>query len=152
MVRPCVNMIGLGLGAGKYYLKKDTTFLNPGTFWCEWFDGRHISVDYHWGKQILAVEGFKSKDTFMHWNDWVRVDDKISMPAILDDLATRHEYINCEYIGNKLVEVHLRKNPDFEIATDHFIPVWRGQDTTPPRGYQYIDYPEQHGRIGAFVK
>ena len=40
--------------------------------------------------------------------------------------------INCEYIGDKLIEVHLRHNEDFNDNITEFIPVWKGQDTTPP--------------------
>ena len=58
----------------------------------------------------------------------------------------------CEYIGGKLIEIHLRRNPDFDWGNTQFIPVWRGQDTTPPQGYRYIDYPEVHGRVGAWIK
>ena len=60
--------------------------------------------------------------------------------------------MNCEYIGGKLIEVHLRHNPDFVDGISEFIPVWEGQDTNPPKGYQYRDYPDVHGRIGAFIK
>ena len=55
IVRPCVNMIGLGLGAQKIWLDSDTTHLPVGHFWCEWFEGRHLSIDYHLVKQLWAV-------------------------------------------------------------------------------------------------
>jgi hypothetical protein len=152
IVRPCVNMIGLGLGARRVFVEKETINLPVGYFWCEWFDGRHISIDYHWGKQTLAVEGFRDSHTFTHWKMWKRVDDKIALPLVLADLATKYEYINCEFIGGKLIEVHLRRNEDFSNNIDLFIPVWEGQDTTPAAGYVYIDYPDVHGRIGAFIK
>ena len=152
IVRPCVNMLGLGLGAQRVRLINETTHLPVGHFWCEWFSGRHISVDYHWGQQVLAVEGFKSNNTFTQWDRWQRVEDTVALPDILVDLASRHEYINCEYIGGKLIEVHLRRNQDFDGGIDTFIPVWTGQDTTPPAGYTYKPYPDMHGRTGAFVK
>lgn len=152
IVRPCVNMIGLGLGSQKVYLEKDTTHLPVGHFWCEWFEGRHLSIDYHWGKQCLAVEGHKPKSTFTRWNHWVKVSDRIKLPRILQTFATKYEYINCEYIGGKLIEVHFRRNEDFDGNITHFIPVWEGEDTTPPEGFTYRPYPDLHGRIGAFVK
>ena len=46
IVRPCVNMMGLGLGAQKVWLEKTTHHLPVGHFWCEFFTGRHISLDY----------------------------------------------------------------------------------------------------------
>ena len=64
VVRPCVNMLGLGLGASLEFLRKDvwTDYLPVGTFWCEQFKGDHISVDYHWNKPHLTVQGFMGKD------------------------------------------------------------------------------------------
>lgn len=152
IVRPCVNMLGLGLGAQKIWVEKDTTKLPVGHFWCEWFTGRHLSIDYHWGEQILAVEGFKDLDTFTHWKVWQRVDDKILLPEILQELATRYKHINCEFIDGKLIEVHLRRNEDFDGDISTFIPVWEGENTDPPKGYKYRSYPDVHGRIGAFVR
>lgn len=152
IVRPCVNMLGLGLGAQKVWLDQDTTHLPVGHFWCEWFEGRHLSVDYQWGNQMLAVEGIKSEDTFTHWDEWIRVTDMIELPDILSDYSKTQQWINCEYIGGKLIEVHLRHNQDFEDNIDHFIPVWQGESIIPPNGYRYKEYPDVHGRIGAFVK
>ena len=152
IVRPCVNMLGLGLGATKMWLEKDTCNLPYGYFWCEWFEGRHLSVDYHYGEQRLCVEGRKSEDTFTQWDDWTRTDDVIPFPKILHSISYPYKWINCEFIDGNLIEVHLRRNEDFDENTEHFIPVWEGQDTTPPEGYTYREYPDVHGRIGAFVK
>jgi hypothetical protein len=152
IVRPCVNMLGLGLGASCVWIDSDTTHLPLGHFWCEWFEGRHLSVDYHWGKQVLAVEGHKPHNTFIRWNHWARVTDTIELPEILNEFANTYQWINCEFIGEKLIEVHFRKNEDFDETTVHFIPVWQGQNTQAPKGYTYKEYPDVHGRIGAFVK
>ena len=151
IVRPCVNALGLGLGAEKVWLEKETIHLPYGYFWCEWFEGRHLSIDYKNKKQVLCVEGYKQKDTFTKWDKWIKTNDELPFPNILKDL-TDIELINCEYIGDKLIEVHLRHNEDFNDNITEFIPVWKGQDTTPPAGYTYRDYPDVHGRIGAFIK
>ena len=151
IVRPCVNIMGLGLGAKKMHLTKYTIDLDPGHFWCEWFDGRHLSVDYEYGKQVLCVEGFKSEDTFTKWDKWIATDDQIPFPKVLEQFVNKPN-VNCEFIGGKLIEVHFRSNPDFEQDIKEFIPVWQGQTTEPPNGYRYIDYPDVHGRIGAFIK
>jgi len=151
IVRPCVNALGLGLGAEKRWIEKLTTDLPIGFFWCEWFEGKHISVDYNYGRQVLAVEGFKDSNTFTKWKVWRKVKDQISLPSVLEEYKDE-EYLNCEFIGNKLIEVHLRKNEDFNYAQEEFIPVWEGENTVAPKGYTYIDYPDIHGRIGAFVK
>mgnify|MGYP000137399647 CR=1 FL=1 len=152
IVRPCVNLLGLGLGTQKVWIEKNTDHLPVGHFWCEWFDGRHLSIDYKWGKQVLAVEGHKPSDTFTRWDHWVKVSDRLKLPEILSNISHNYEYINCEFIGKKLIEVHLRHNEDFAGNITHFIPVWAGEDTTPPEGYTYKIYPDVHGRTGAFIK
>lgn len=151
IVRPCVNMLGLGLGTRKMIIEKDTLSLPYGYFWCEFFKGRHLSVDYHYGRQVLCVEGFKKNNTFTRWNKWVKTSDQVPFPKILDEFKYR-EWINCEFIGGKLIEVHFRKNSDFENGISEFIPVWKGQDIDPPKGYSFIEYPDIHGRIGAYVQ
>jgi hypothetical protein len=151
IVRPCVNAMGLGLGAERVWLDCLTTHLPLGYFWCEWFEGRHLSVDYHYGLPKLCVEGFKQEDTFTRWDRWIQTDDFVHFPQVLDEFIST-PWINCEFIGGKLIEVHFRHNMDFEGNIEEFIPVWEGQDTTPPEGYTYKKYPDVHGRIGAFVK
>lgn len=152
IVRPCVNMLGLGLGAQKVWLEGETMHLPVGHFWCEFFDGDHYSIDYHCGRQMLCVKGRKPEDTFTKWTDWYRDDKKFAFPEILSELIERHNWMNCEFIGDKLIEVHLRRNEDFDGNINHFIPVWEGESTEPPKGYTYREYPDVHGRIGAFVK
>ena len=151
IVRPCVNAMGLGLGAERVWLDCLTTHLPLGYFWCEWFEGRHLSIDYRYGLPKLCVEGFKQADTFTRWDRWIKTDDFVHFPNVLDEFIST-PWINCEFIGGKLIEVHFRHNMDFEGDIEEFIPVWEGQDTTPPQGYTYKQYPDVHGRIGAFVR
>jgi hypothetical protein len=152
IVRPCVNMLGLGLGAQKVWLDCETMHLPLGYFWCEWFEGRHLSVDYHRGLQTLCVEGIKPENTFSKWSEWRRTKDYVNRPSLIMPFLQRYEWVNCEFIGGKLIEVHFRHNEDFEGGIDHFIPVWEGESTVPPEGYTYKKYPDVHGRIGAFIK
>ena len=151
IVRPCVNMLGLGLGAKRVWIEEETVDLPLGYFWCEWFSGKHLSIDYHYGVQKLCVEGRKADNTFTQWDSWIATDDQIALPMPLRTFA-HHEWLNVEYIGGKAIEIHLRNNVDFEDNIKEFIPVWENQDTTPPEGYTYREYPDMHGRIGAFVK
>ena len=151
IVRPCVNALGLGLGAQKIWLEEETMHLPVGHFWCEWFEGRHLSVDYHYGLPKLCVEGHKQKETLTRWDRWTKTDDFVHFPDILDPFIHMPK-INCEFIGGNLIEVHFRGNPDFEDDISEFIPVWQGQNISPPQGYRYIQYPDMHGRIGAYVK
>ena len=156
IVRPCVNANGLGIGTRKIWIEKNTDYLPSGHFWCEWFEGRHLSVDYKWGLTKLIIEGFKNKNTFTKWDRWSKVDDFgalekiVSFPKILDEFISWPN-VNVEFIGSKIIEVHFRDNPDFRYDNKEFIPVWEGQDTTPPEGYRYVECKEIHGRIGAFI-
>ena len=154
IVRPCVNAQGLGLGAAKVWIEDTTDHLPVGHFWCEWFDGEYYSVDYNLGIQRLCVKGTKPEDTFTKWSKWEKVQHPIPFPEMLLDIVSSRRYsqINCEYIGDKLIEIHFRRNPDFINGISSFIPVWEGNSTIPPDGYVYIEYPDIHGRIGAFVK
>lgn len=151
IVRPCVNMMGLGLGTQIVNLEKETVHLPVGHFWCEIFEGRHLSVDYSFGIQQLCVEGFKSPDTFIKWDKWQKTNDIVPFPTVLLPFVN-HSIVNCEFVGGNLIEAHFRHNEDFADGIETFIPVWEGQSTTPPEGFTYRKYPDIHGRIGAFVR
>jgi hypothetical protein len=151
IVRPIMNIVGLGLNARKVYLSKYTVDLDPGHFYCEWFEGRHLSIDYAYGKQVLCVEGFKKETTLIQWDKWAIMPDKIPLPSILKQFANKPK-LNCEFIGGKLIEAHFRSNPDFTYNNSEFIPVWPNQSKIPPQGYKYIKCPEFNGRVGAFIK
>lgn len=153
IVRPCVNAMGLGLGAQKKYLERNTEHLEPGYFWCEFFSGRHLSIDYYHGEQHLCVEGFKSPNTFTTWNLWKRTGDRIPLPGILEQFKHK-EWINCEFIDGNLIEVHFRYNPNFTLRPDinEFIPVWIEDEINPPDGYDYVECLALHGRVGAYIR
>lgn len=156
IVRPCVNALGLGLGAEKVWLEQETMHLPYGYFWCEWFSGDHYSVDFlpNFGIKQMTIQGFKSEDTFTKWDKWIRVEERAehTIPEILYPTILKYNVINVEYIGNKVIEVHLRGNEDFKDGIQEFIPVWEGDNKIPPKGYTYRYYPDVHGRIGAFIK
>jgi hypothetical protein len=152
IVRPCVNVFGLGMGAKKMHLELKTNHLPLGTFWCEWFEGRHLTVDYEYGKQIRCVEGFKPEDTLQKWDKWIKTDDEVPLHPLIKKHFSNKPKLNCEYIGGKLIEMHFRHNVDFEGDRKEYIPVWKGQSTEAPSGYKYIEHPDIHGRIGAFVR
>jgi hypothetical protein len=157
IVRPCVNPLGLGLGTQRIHIDHDTSHLTPGHFWCEEFDGPHISMDYHWGEPSLCVQGFKPHDEFLRWSRWTKTDQHIIyLPKILQQFAKKYEWINCEFIGGKLIEVHFRRNPNFDYGNSDFIPVWHDSDDISSRMnlsmWRYIECPAMHGRIGAYIK
>ena len=129
IIRPVINFMGMGLGAEIVSLKKSTEHIPDGFFWCEVFKGNHISVDYYKKSQVLTVEGIRSESQGLsHWLVWKTIREKKKYPKILKKLKGKYKWVNVEYIGDKIIEIHLRKNPDFEGHTsDYVIPIWNHQ-------------------------
>ena len=125
IVRPIVNLKMMGVGATIKYLDSDS--IPDGYFWCEMFTGRHLSFDYHWGKQTLAVEGFRSDTNRLdRFSRWTRVVDMFVLPEVLQNVADRYAWFNVEVIGDKVIEVHFRYNDDFaNHNANTIIPVWQ---------------------------
>ncbi len=102
VVRPIMNLRSMSIGATIQYLDSDS--IPDGYFWCEIFTGRHLSFDYHWGKQTLAVEGFRTDlarlDRFSHWT---KIDESFALPEILQTVADRYEWLNVEVVGNRVI-------------------------------------------------
>ena len=134
IVRPVINLKMMSVGASIQYLNSDS--IPNGYFWCEVFEGRHLSFDYNWGKQTLAVEGFRCNsqrlDRFSHWT---RTDDTFELPEVLQRVADRYPWFNVEVIGTKVIEVHFRYNDDFANHTANtIVPVWSEQFYSSPAG------------------
>ena len=128
IVRPSINLLGMGRFSRIEWIDKSTDHLHPAEFWCEIFQGDHISVDFKDKKADLVVLGEKySNNNLYKWKKWTKVDQDIQFPEILNSLKGHYEWINCEFIGNKLIEVHFRRNPDFRYGNSVAIPVWNDQ-------------------------
>jgi len=151
IVRPCVNFMGMGRGAYITFLQDDTDNLIPdGTFWCEVFTGRHLSIDFYNGEQVLCVEGHRSsiKD-LTKWDLWEMVGDEIQLPKILTSLEGVYSWINVEMINRKIIEVHLRKNQDFaDHNSPYIIPVYENDKLE--EDHVFINAPE-HNRLGFLI-
>lgn len=141
IIRPITNIRMMGRGARKIFIHKDDDSAVPdGYFWSEILQGPHLSVDYYWGQIDLTVQGFKDSDRLDRFCLWRRVDTAMPLPPMLQALSRVQKWINIEYIGSKIIEIHLRYNDDFRNHnSDEIIPVWTGQDTTPPKGYGWYD-------------
>lgn len=150
IVRPITNMLGMGINAEIKYLNKDTDYLSPGTFWCEIFKGRHFTVDYIHGGQSKCYEGFKQgeQSPLYQWNRWEREKYHTLFPY--PSILPKFKYLNCEYIGDKLIEVHLRLNPDARYNSDLLIPVWEGDVIDPPKGMKFVE-DRDYKRIGFYI-
>jgi len=131
IVRPITNLLGMGRGATFEHIENETDHLPLGYFWCEIFKGRHLSVDYIDETQVLCVEGFRDPSAPIYrWSRWERVDDVVPFP-IHEWLTGYYKNINCEFIGDKLIEVHLRLNPDFDDNTQSLDVVWEDDNREP---------------------
>lgn len=90
---------------------------------------------------LHCYEGFKdSNGTFLEWQ---RVSDKLKLPKWMQNqfLSCDVEVCNAEFIGNKLIEVHLRGTPD--PLVESMFPVWQGDKITIDKlsrlGYSYLN-------------
>ena len=154
VVRPISNIRMMGRGASKQYLRKgDDEAVPDGYFWSAVLEGRHISVDYHWGLQELTVEGFRDDPNRLdRFSRWSKVSDQFPFPGFLRGLEQKEAWINVEYIGNKVIEVHLRYNDDFaNHDSEEIVPVWQGGSTEPPQGWGWYDSPAGD-RLGFWIK
>ena len=152
IVRPCMNLLGMGRFSRIEYIYKSTDNYHPAEFWCEVFEGPHISVDFYKKKSELVVLGTRdSYDPLYKWRKWEKVDCKVNFPSILNKLVGDYEWINCEFIGNKLIEVHFRQNPDFRYNNTEAIPVWDDDVSLIDDNYQYIS-DSDYLRKGFWIK
>jgi hypothetical protein len=125
IVRPCINLLGMGRFARKEWIEKETEHFHPAEFWCEIFQGPHLSVDFCEKKSKLVVVGERNaEDPLYKWRRWEKIDVEVDFPPFLNDLVGNYEWINCELIGNKVIEVQFRQNPDFRYGNSVAIPVW----------------------------
>ena len=143
IVRPSLNLLGMGRDARIIKIEKETEDLHPSEFWCQVFRGDHISVDFRNKKSELVVLGERNPQSPLYkWMKWSKIDKKIEFPPILEDLVGDYEWINCEFIGDKLIEVHFRQNPDFRYNNSVAIPLWKDVKVQNLENYEYIEDPD----------
>jgi hypothetical protein len=153
IVRPITNIRMMSRGAQKVWLTPaDTDSVPDGFFWTECFEGRHTSVDFHYGIQELAVEGFRNSDRLDRFCRWERISDQYPFPAVLEDLWKMAPWVNVEYVDGKVIEVHLRWNDDFSNHNGNVIyPVWQDQPTEQPPNTTWYASPGGD-RLGFWVQ
>jgi hypothetical protein len=142
VVRPITNIRMMGRGARKVYLEPgDEDQVPDGYFWMELLQGDHVSVDYRWGDQVLAVQGFRDdSDRLDRFDRWERIDRKYPLPYMLQGLQHMTKWINIEMIGDRIIEVHLRHNDDFaNHDADVIYPVWRDAPIEQPAGTEWYE-------------
>lgn len=153
IVRPITNIRMMSRGASRVWLTPNDTDLVPdGSFWSECFEGRHISVDFHYGIQHLAVEGFRNSERLDRFCRWERIEESHKFPAVLGELWRMTPWVNVEYVDGKIIEVHLRWNDDFSNHNSDIIyPVW--QEDSMPQPINTSWYASPGGdRLGFWIK
>jgi len=152
IIRPSMNLLGMGRFSRIEYIYKSTDEYHPAEFWCEVFEGDHISVDFHNKTPELTVLGTRdSYEPLYKWKKWKKIDHKHDFPTILNDLVGDYEWINCEFIGNNLIEVHFRQNPDFKYNNTEAIPVWENEKPENLDHYHFVT-DNDYLRKGFWVK
>lgn len=165
IVRPIMNLSGMSVGAEKKYIEeKDITKVQPGYFWCEWFEGNQYSVTFERVKnkwlQTSCWKADRDIDELYKFKKWMRYDHKIfRLPKFFDGLSDL-DVINVEFIDDRPIEVHLRRSPDPDC--NEFIPIWEGEqylvDKYEVMGYSYTEsYDSADGflktpRLGFMIK
>jgi hypothetical protein len=165
IVRPIMNIRGMGLGSRKMYIESnDTTVVGPGEFWCEWFNGVQYSVDFVRSEnkwvQSKCYRAERDINDLSKFRRWERYEHKIfSLDSVFDDLLDL-KTINVEFIDDNPIEVHLRSSEDPDY--NELIPVWAGEekriDIYTSLGYKYIESKDDCDgflntpRIGFIVK
>lgn len=158
IVRPVLNILGMGRGAEKVLIHKGDDLsdrFDPSYFWCEIFEGRHLSIDFLEGTQTLCVEGFRDEEeSFYKWKSWRKMHNVYrDLPPICKDLAKRYKWINIEEIGGKIIEIHLRRNWDFsDPMVEELIPVWNKDQPKPTgKGWKFVP-SKDYERLGFYIR
>lgn len=148
-VRPIYNLSGMGVGARRQHIEQgDASQVEPGYFWCEWFEGEHLSIDYtnngaYWF-QRSAWTGHKAPGSASRFVAWTRSSCRRQLPDFFFELL-EVSHVNVEFIGRRIIEVHLRPSPDPEAKT--LIPVWSDDPETKielfkAKGFDYVTSEE----------
>ncbi len=151
IVRPSINLLGMGRFSRIEWIDKETEQFHPSEFWCEIFEGEHISVDFRDKKAELIVVGERHDEKNLYkWKRWTKVNRNIQFPEILNNLHGDYEWINCEFIGDHLIEVHFRRNPDFRYNNTIAIPVWNEEEVKNIPNLTFIE-DKEYLRKGFYI-
>jgi hypothetical protein len=89
------------------------------------------------------------KESLTKFSRWEKDDFDFNLPQFFIDLADV-KHINIEIIGDKIIEVHLRPNPD-PVEYDEFIPVWNDKNLIESKiseGYRWVkDTDDADGQL-----
>lgn len=135
IVRPIYNLSGMGAGAFLMNLEAGEIYnFPPSYFWCERFTGEHLSVNYQWkASRLLPTHtslGEADFNNLSRFKRWTRVEHRdLELPNWMSSLRFVDK-INIEFIGGKIIEIHLRHGVDFPDDANEIIPIWRSTSKT----------------------
>ena len=176
VVRPIYNLSGMGVGAKIKKIKPDDyESVKAGYFWCERFNGEHYSVDYIWVSDSQIGGSWTQKSSYQGTNfpinlakfaEWKKSEYLPKLPDRHKDLWKEIGYggvrtINVEWVGDKIVELHLRPGNIYNYST--LVPVWKSwplgvQTHWEHNGFSFIeafddgDGQLKDARLGFMVK
>ncbi len=151
IIRPMVNFLGMGINSRIEWIENETDHYHPGEFWCEVLSGEHLSVDFYKKESKLVVKGTREPgEPLYKWKKWEKIDKIVKFPKILNNLKGEYDWINCEFIENRLIEVHFRQNPDFRHGNSVAIPVWKGDRPKKIGNYTFVE-DKDYLRRGFFI-
>ena len=140
-IKPIYNLSGMGVGARKVKLNPSCDLTIPGYFWCEYFEGKHLSIDYQWHynkppywRPIRCHQGISLSP--QRFEKWIRCETSFELPHFFVELSDVG-IINVEIIDGNIIEVHLRPSPDPDY--DEIVPVF-ADDFTILSDPRYSDY------------
>ena len=163
LYRPIYNLYGMGIGATKFSYDQSmaddiisNAVIPPGYFWCEWVEGRQLSIDFHRDPETKTFytrsvwEGSHyADDNLTKFKQWTRLPNDIHPHDIEFHLPWNDLEVtamNIEMRGNVVIEVHLRLGGDpfdnLPIGTV-VTPVW--DDMKVPEGAYFLSNPDEEG-------
>ena len=133
IVRPIYNLSGMGVNARRMQLNPgDYHSVKPGEFWCEYFHGPNVTVDYEWDevegdtvlRPVFAAQGFRTSPELFRFNAWKRIEPPHwRLPDWINTLQDVPR-INIEFIHDRIIEIHLRPGVDFPDGATQIVPIW----------------------------
>jgi hypothetical protein len=172
IIRPIYNLSGMGVNARRQQLTPgDTNTVKPGEFWCDYFHGPHISIDYEWQDihgdigliPVFATQGFRTGPDLYRFNCWKVIEPPLlKLPSWIGGLLDVPRF-NIEFIHDQIIEIHLRGGNDFPPGATEIIPIWSDMSDSENNWFlrhgfalhPSLDDADGHlpvGRLGFFYK
>jgi hypothetical protein len=115
--KPITNLYSLGAKSFKANSPVKGR-LHPGLFWSEYLEGKHWTFDCSFKNgsvsDVFALRADKKKDVFSCWGEIKKPDLTEAKDWISNYLVGYKGNLNFEFIGDKIIEVHLRNSDQMQ--------------------------------------